>query len=57
MKEKGQLINLADGNVISIIEVFLGEKDKIMSAQQAFNYFGSVTTTYFMKRVGRALKS
>ena len=39
------------------IEVFLGEDDKIIAAQKAFDFFRPVTTTYFMKRVGHVLKS
>ncbi len=39
------------------IEVFLGEDDKIIAAQKAFDFFRPVTTTYFMKRVGHLLKS
>jgi len=39
------------------IEVFLGNKDKIIDAQEAFNFFLPLTTTYFMKGVGHVLKS
>jgi len=39
------------------IEVFLGEDDKIIDAQKAFEFFAPLTTTYFMKRVGHILKS
>jgi pimeloyl-ACP methyl ester carboxylesterase len=38
------------------IEVFLGEEDKIINAQKAFEFFAPITTTYFMKRVGHVLK-
>lgn len=38
------------------IEVFLGENDKIIDAQEAFDFFRPLTTTYFMKRVGHILK-
>lgn len=39
------------------IEVFLGEEDKIIDVQQAFEFFKPLTTTYFMKRVGHVLRS
>ena len=39
------------------IEVFLGEEDKIIDAQEAFKFFKPLTTTYFMKRVGHILKA
>jgi len=39
------------------IEVFLGEEDKIINAQKAFEFFAPLTTTYFMKHVGHILKS
>ncbi len=38
------------------IEVFLGEKDKIIDAQKAFEFFKPLTTTYFMKNAGHLLK-
>jgi pimeloyl-ACP methyl ester carboxylesterase len=38
------------------IEVFLGEKDKIIDSQKAFDFFAPLTTTYFMKNVGHLLK-
>lgn len=39
------------------IEVFLGEDDKIIDAQKAFDFFRPMTTTYFIKHVGHILKS
>lgn len=39
------------------IEVFLGEDDKIIDAQKAFDFFSTLTTTYLMKRVGHVLQS
>ncbi len=39
------------------IEVFFGQDDKIIDAQQAFDFFAPLTTTYFMKSVGHVLKS
>jgi len=39
------------------IEVFFGEDDKIIDAQQAFDFFTPSTTTYFIKRVGHALQN
>ncbi|GIU00062.1 hypothetical protein TSL6_05680 [Sulfurovum sp. TSL6] len=41
----------------TIIEVFLGEDDKIIDAQKAFDFFKPMTTTYFMKSVGHLLQS
>jgi len=40
----------------TVIEVFLGEKDKIIDSKEAFDFFASLTTTYFMKDVGHLLK-
>jgi len=37
------------------IEVFLGEKDKIINSQDAFDFFAPLTTTYFIKNVGHLL--
>ena len=39
------------------IEVFLGEDDKIICSKDVFDFFASLTTTYFMKSVGHVLKS
>ena len=39
------------------IEVFLGEDDKIIDAQKAFDLFAPLTTTYFLKSAGHLLKS
>lgn len=38
------------------VEVFFGQDDKIIDAQQAFDFFAPLTTTYFMKRVGHVLR-
>jgi len=38
------------------IEVFLGEKDKIIQSQDAFSFFSKLTTTYFIKNVGHLLQ-
>ena len=38
------------------IEVFFGQDDKIIDAQQAFDFFAPLTTTYFIKSVGHVLK-
>jgi pimeloyl-ACP methyl ester carboxylesterase len=38
------------------IEVFFGQDDKIIDAQQAFDFFAPLTTTYFIKRVGHVLR-
>jgi len=39
------------------IEVFLGNDDKIIDSQAAFDFFTPLATTYFMKDVGHVLKS
>lgn len=39
------------------IEVFLGEDDKIIDAQKAFELFAPLTTTYFLKSTGHLLKN
>lgn len=41
----------------TMIEVFFGQNDKIIDAQQAFDFFSPLTTTYFMKNVGHVLKN
>ena len=38
------------------IEVFLGNKDKIIDVQETSNFFSPLTPTYFMKDVGHLLK-
>ena len=38
------------------IEVFLGKDDKIIDAREAFDFFASLTTTYFIKSVGHLLR-
>jgi hypothetical protein len=38
------------------IEVFLGEDDRIIDAQAAFDFFAPLTTTYFIKSVGHLLR-
>ena len=37
------------------IEVFIGDEDKIIDAQKAFDFFAPLTTTYFMKQTGHLL--
>ena len=37
------------------IEVFLGAKDKIIDAKVAFDFFATLTTTYFVKYAGHVL--
>ncbi len=39
----------------TVIEVFLGGKDKIIDAQAAFAFFAPLTTTYFIKEAGHLL--
>ena len=41
----------------TIIEVFLGEKDKIISSKEAFAFFKPLTTCYFIKEAGHLLAS
>lgn len=41
----------------TVIEVFLGNEDKIINADAAFTFFAKLTTTYFVKNVGHLLKS
>ncbi len=41
----------------TVIEVFIGEKDKIIDSQAAFDFFAPLTTTYYIKDVGHLLKS
>ena len=38
------------------IEVFLGEKDKIIDIKETFTFFSNLTTTYMMKDVGHLLQ-
>jgi len=38
------------------IEVFLGEKDRIIAVKEAYDFFSPLATTYFMKDVGHILK-
>ncbi len=40
----------------TVIEVFLGDKDKIIDADEAFAFFEPLTTTYFMKDIGHVLR-
>jgi len=40
----------------TIIEVFLGKKDKIIDCKEAFNFFSTLTITYLLKNVGHALQ-
>ena len=37
------------------IEVYIGERDKIIDAQAAFNFFSKVATVYFFKKRGHLL--
>jgi len=38
------------------IEVFFGGKDKIIDSQEAFDFFASLVTAYFIKNVGHLLR-
>jgi len=40
----------------TVIEVFLGESDKIIDSKKAFDFFAPLTTTYFIKNVGHLLR-
>lgn len=46
---------IIDKNII--IEVFLGEKDKIIDASAANDFFSKLTTTYFIKETGHLLNA
>lgn len=37
------------------IQVFIGEKDKIIDSQKSFDFFSKLTTTYLIKNVGHLL--
>lgn len=39
----------------TVIEVFLGEKDKIIPSQEAFDFFKKRATTYWIKEAGHLL--
>ncbi len=39
----------------TVIEVFLGSQDKIIKSNDAFDFFSSFTTTYYIKHVGHLL--
>jgi pimeloyl-ACP methyl ester carboxylesterase len=39
----------------TVIEVFIGSKDRIIDSQKAFDFFASLTTTYFIKNAGHLL--
>ena len=40
----------------TVIEVFLGGKDKIIDAKAALDFFAPLTTTYYIKDAGHLLK-
>jgi hypothetical protein len=40
-----------------VIEVFLGESDKIIDSKEALDFFKSLTTTYFIKNANHLLKA
>jgi esterase/lipase len=39
-----------------VIEIFLGEKDKIIDSNRALEFFSPITTTYLLKNRGHILK-
>ncbi len=39
----------------TVIEVFIGSKDRIIYSQAAFDFFAPLTTVYFIKNVGHLL--
>jgi pimeloyl-ACP methyl ester carboxylesterase len=39
------------------IEIFIGNEDKIIDAQKAFNFFAPLCTTYLIKGTGHLLKN
>lgn len=40
----------------TVIEVFLGSEDKIINAEAAFDFFGDITVTYYIKGAGHLLR-
>lgn len=40
----------------TVIEVFLGENDKIINVQEALDFFTPLTTTYYLKGAGHCLR-
>ncbi len=48
-----KILELIDRGVV--IEVFMGEADKIVDAQKSFEFFSELTTTYLIKEVGHLL--
>jgi len=38
-----------------VIEVFLGGKDKIIEAEETFDFFAPLVTSYYMKDLGHLL--
>ncbi|NOZ90615.1 MAG: pimelyl-ACP methyl ester esterase BioV [Epsilonproteobacteria bacterium] len=53
--DRDKILELIDRGVE--IEVFLGEKDKIVDTQESFEFFSGLTTTYLIKGVGHLLVS
>ena len=51
--DKNKIKELLDGG--TVIEVFLGEKDKIIDSDAALEFFSSLTTAYHIKDVGHLL--
>jgi len=41
----------------TVVEVFLGGKDKIIDAQAVYDFFSSCSVTYFIKDAGHLLKT
>ena len=41
----------------TVIEVFIGSKDRIIDSQVAFDFFELLVATYYIKEVGHLLKS
>ena len=53
--DRDKILELKDRGVE--IEIFLGEKDKIVDTKESFEFFSELTTTYFIKGVGHLLLS
>lgn len=53
--DKRKIQSLLDRGIT--IEVFLGDKDKIIDANAVFAFFSTLVTTYLIKDVGHLLKS
>ncbi len=51
--DETRILELRDRGVV--IEVFIGDEDKIVDAKRSFEFFSALTTTYRLKGVGHLL--